>query len=297
MDWLTEPFRYAFMQHALLAAVLVGITCVVLGVHVVQRRMAFIGDALAHTTLPGLVIAHLFGWSLSLGGLGAALATALLIGWASRRQAVKEDTAIGVVFTGMFALGVLLMSRTRSYRDLTHMLFGNVLGVTTGDLWFIGGVAVVVLLALALFHKELELTAFDPTHAEVIGLRADLMRFLLLGLLALAVVTGIQTVGVILTSALLITPAATAALLSDRMPWRMLLGAVLATACSVAGLMLSYVAETSSGAAIVLSCTAAFVVAFAGRSAWHRFRPAAVRPGVNLESNNVPKAEEASRCN
>jgi len=297
MDWLIEPFRYAFMQHALLAAVLVGITCAVLGVHVVQRRMAFIGDALAHTTLPGLVIAHLFGWSLSLGGLGAALATALLIGWASRRQAVKEDTAIGVVFTGMFALGVLLMSRTRSYRDLTHMLFGNVLGVTTGDLWFIGGVAVVVLLALALFHKELELTAFDPTHAEVIGLRADLMRFLLLGLLALAVVTGIQTVGVILTSALLITPAATAALLTDRMPRRMLLGAVLATACSVAGLMLSYVAETSSGAAIVLSCTAAFVVAFAARSTWQRFRPAVWEPAMNDEPNTVAPAEEVSRCN
>jgi len=296
MDWLTEPFRYAFMQHALLAAVLVGITCAVLGVHVVQRRMAFIGDALAHTTLPGLVIAHLFGWSLSLGGLGAALATALLIGWASRRQAVKEDTAIGVVFTGMFALGVLLMSRTRSYRDLTHMLFGNVLGVTTGDLWFIGGVAVVVLLALALFHKELELTAFDPTHAEVIGLRADLMRFLLLGLLALAVVTGIQTVGVILTSALLITPAATAALLSDRMPWRMLIGAGLATACSVAGLTLSYAAETSSGAAIVLSCTTAFVVAFAARSTWQRFRPAAGEPANYDEPITVAPAEEVSRC-
>jgi ABC-type Mn2+/Zn2+ transport system permease subunit len=297
MDWLIEPFRYAFMQHALLAAVLVGITCALLGVHVVQRRMAFIGDALAHTTLPGLVIAHLVGWSLSLGGLAAALATALLIGWASRRQEVKEDTAIGVVFTGMFALGVLLMSRTRSYRDLTHMLFGNVLGVTTEDLWFIGGVAIVVLLALAVFHKELELTAFDPTHAEVIGLRADLMRFLLLGLLALAVVTGIQTVGVILTNALLITPAATAALLSDRMPWRMLLGAALATACSVAGLTLSYVAETSSGAAIVLSCTAAFVAAYAARSAWHRLRPAAVGLAKKDEPTDVALPEEASRCN
>jgi len=296
MDWLIEPFRYAFMQHALLAAVLVGITCAVLGVHVVQRRMAFIGDALAHTTLPGLVIAHLFGWSLSLGGLGAALVTALFIGWASRRQAVKEDTAIGVVFTGMFALGVLLMSRTRSYRDLTHMLFGNVLGVTTGDLLFIGGVAVVVLLALALFHKELELTAFDPTHAEVIGLRADLMRFLLLGLLALAVVTGIQTVGVILTSALLITPAATAALLTDRMPRRMLLGAILAIFCSVTGLTLSYFLETSSGAAIVLSSTAAFVVAFAARSTWQRFRPAVGEPAKNDEPNTVAPVEEVSRC-
>lgn len=296
MDGLTDPFRYAFMQHALVAAVLVGVTCAVLGTHVVQRRMAFIGDALAHTTLPGLVIAHLFGWSLSVGGLGAALATALLIGWASRRQAVKEDTAIGVVFTGMFALGVLLMSRTRSYRDLTHMLFGNVLGVTTADLWFIGGVAVVVLLVLGLFHKELELTAFDPTHAEVIGLRGDRMRFLLLGLLALAVVTGIQTVGVILTNALLITPAATAALLADRMPRRMLGAAALATACSVAGLMLSYLAETSSGAAIVLSCTAAFVAAFTARSAWRGFRPAAGEPAKPADPAAVAPAEEASGC-
>lgn len=296
MDWLIEPFRYAFMQHALLAAVLVGITCAVLGVHVVQRRMAFIGDALAHTTLPGLVIAHLFGWSLSLGGLGAALATALLIGWASRRQAVKEDTAIGIAFTGMFALGVLLMSRTRSYRDLTHMLFGNVLGVTTEDLWFIGGVAVVVMLALALFHKELELTAFDPTHAAVIGLRADRMRLLLLGLLALAVVTGIQTVGVILTNALLITPAATAVLLTDRMPRRMLVGAVLATACSVAGLLLSYTVETSSGAAIVLCCTAAFVVAHAARSTWQRVRPPTGEPVNKDEPEMVAPAEEVTRC-
>jgi len=297
MDWLIGPYRYAFMQHALLAAVLVGVTCALLGVHVVQRRMAFIGDALAHTTLPGLVIAHLCGWSLSFGGLGAALVAALLIGWASRRQAVKEDTAIGVVFTGMFALGVTLMSRTRSYRDLTHMLFGNVLGVTTADLGFIAVVAIVVLLMLALFHKELELTAFDSTHAEVIGLRADRMRFLLLGLLALAVVTGIQTVGVILTSSLLITPAATAALLSDRMPRRMLLGAALAAACSGTGLTLSYLASTSSGATIVLACTAAFVVTFATCSAWRHLRPTAEEPVTNSEDLGTLSAEEVSRCN
>lgn len=296
MDWLIDPFRYAFMQHALLAAVLVGITCAVLGVHVVQRRMAFVGDALAHTTLPGLVVAHLFGWSLSLGGLGAAVAAALFIGWASRRQAVKEDTAIGVVFTGMFALGILLMSRTRSYRDLTHMLFGNVLGVTTADLWFIGGVAVVVLVVLALFHKELELTGFDPTHAEMIGLRSDRMRFLLLGLLALAVVTGIQTVGVILTSALLITPAATAALLTDRMPRRMLLGAGLAIFSSASGLTSSYLLETSSGAAIVLCCTAAFVIAYVPRSLWQRLSPAPTKLTKTDEPKQAAPAVEVSEC-
>jgi manganese/iron transport system permease protein len=280
MDWLTEPFRYAFMQHALLAAVLVGVTCAVLGVHVVQRRMAFIGDALAHTTLPGLVIAHLCGWSLSLGGLGAALATALLIAWASRRQAVKEDTAIGVVFTGMFALGVLLMSRTRSYRDLTHMLFGNVLGVTPEDLWLIAGVAGVVLLVLLLFHKELELTSFDATHAEVIGIRSDGLRLLLLGLLALAVVTGIQAVGVVLTNALLITPAATAALVTDRFPSRMGLAALLAVGSAASGLLASYLLEASSGASIVLACTGTFVVVSVGCSALRRLGSKAVRGGA-----------------
>src|SRR5882757_3712283 len=134
VEWLIEPFRYGFMQYALLAALLVGLTCAVLGAYVVQRRMAFIGDALAHTTLPGLVVAHLFGWSLSLGGLLTAVCTALGIGWVSRKQTIKEDTAIGVAFTGMFALGVLLMSRARSFRDLSHMLFGNILGVSAGDL-------------------------------------------------------------------------------------------------------------------------------------------------------------------
>jgi len=273
MGWLIDPFRYPFMQHALLAAVLIGITCAVLGVYVVQRRMAFVGDAMAHTTLPGLVVAHLWGWNLAVGGLAAAVVTAVCIAWVSRRQQVKEDTAIGVVFTGMFAVGVLLMSRTRSYRDLSHMLFGNVLGVTTQDLYLIAGVAIVVLLTLWLFHKELELTSFDPTHAEVIGLKAGLMRLLLLGLLALDVVTGIQAVGVILTNALLVTPAAAAALVTDNFPRRMLIAAGLATGCAAAGLVASYLLEASSGASMVLACTAAFILSGLIASAARMIRP------------------------
>lgn len=273
MGLLIDPFRYTFMQHALLAAVLIGVTCAVLGVYVVQRRMAFVGDAMAHTTLPGLVVAHLWGWNLALGGLAAAAVTAVAIAWISRRQRVKEDTAIGVVFTGMFAVGVLLMSRTNSYRDLSHMLFGNVLGVTTQDLYLIAGVAAVVLLTLGLFHKELELTSFDPTHAEAIGLRAGLMRLLLLGLLALAVVTGIQAVGVILTNALLVTPAAAAALLTDKFPRRMLVAALLSAACAAAGLVASYLLQASSGASIVLACTAAFALAGSGAALARRLRP------------------------
>ena len=258
MEGLIAPFRYSFMQNAILAAVLIGLTCAVLGVYVVQRRMAFVGDAMAHTTLPGLVIAHLCGWSLSLGGLAAALVTAVLIAWVSRRQRIAEDTAIGVVFTGMFAVGVLLMSRAKSYRDLSHMLFGNVLGVTSTDLWLIAGVALLVFVVLGLFHKELELTSYDPTHARVIGIRADLLRLVLLGLLALAVVAGIQAVGVILTNALLVTPAASAALLSHRFPQRMIIAAGIAILCAAGGLYASFVFQVSSGASIVLACTTVF---------------------------------------
>ena len=271
MSFLIEPFRYGFMQTALAGAVLVCLTCAVLGAYVVQRRMAFVGDALSHTTLPGLVIAYLFGWSLSLGALAAGVLAALSIGWISRRQTVKEDTAIGVVFTGMFALGIFLMSGAHSFRDLSHMLFGNILGVGWDDLELMASVTGVVLVTLLLFHKELELTSFDATYAEVIGIRADRLKYLLLVLLALAVVTGIQAAGVILTSALLVTPAATASLLTDRFSRLMLISVVISVASAVIGLYVSYYLQASSGAAIVLSCTAIFVLVWLARSAKQRF--------------------------
>ncbi|MCB0082658.1 MAG: metal ABC transporter permease [Caldilineaceae bacterium] len=267
-NWLLEPLHYTFMQSGLLAAVLVGLTCAVLGVYVVLRRMAFIGDALAHTVLPGLVIAYLNSWNLAGGALTAGLATALLIGWLSERREMREDTAIGIVFTGMFALGILLMSTVRSFRDFTHMLFGNILGVTSSELLFIGGVAIIVLTLLALFHKELELTSVDPGYAAVIGLRVHWLRYLLLCLLALAVVSAIQAVGVVLTSALLVTPAATASLLTQRLTPMMGLAALIAVLSGVVGLYISYYGSVSSGAAIVLVCTLCFGVAWVAR--WAR---------------------------
>jgi len=273
VHWLTDPLEYDFMKTALVAAVVVGVTCGVLGVHVVQRRMAFIGDAMAHTTLPGLAIAFLLGWNLSLGALAAGLATAVAIGWLSRRQAIKEDTAIGVVFTGMFAVGLLLMSRSRTYRDLTHILLGNLMGVTNDDLKWMAGVALVVFVTLFLFHKELELTAFDPTHAEVMGLKPDRMRYLLLGLLALTVVTAIQVVGVILTSALLVTPAATAVLIADRFRRAIFLSAGIAAISSVAGLYGSYYLDYQMGPTIVVACTTLFIFAWIVHALRLRFAP------------------------
>ena len=267
MHWVTEPFQYGFMQNGLIAATLVGLSCAVLGVYVVLRRMAFIGDALAHTTLPGLVVAYLQGWNLFGGAVVAGVATALGIGWLSRRAEIREDTAIGIVFTGMFALGILLISTARSFRDLSHMLFGNILGVTDQELGLIAGVAGVIVLAVLLFHKELELTSCDPVYAEVIGLRTSLVRYGLLVLLALATVAGIQAVGVVLTSALLITPAATAALLTKRLPLLMAIAAVIAVLSGLVGLYASYYADVSSGAAIVLTCTGAFLLAWIWRTA------------------------------
>ena len=265
MSWLLEPFQYNFMVTGFLAAVLVGITCAAIGVYVVLRRIAFIGDALAHTVLPGLVVAYLQGWNLSAGALVAGLLTALGIGWLSRRHTLREDTAIGILFTAMFALGILVISATRSFRDLAHMLFGNLLGVSPRGLVLIAGVAVAVLVVLALVAKELELASFDPVYAEVIGISTDRLRFLLLGLLALTVVSGIQAVGVLLTSALLVTPAAAASLLTQRLPRMMVVASVFAVASAVAGLYASFYFDVSSGAAIVLACTLCFGLAWAGR--------------------------------
>ncbi|MFV9504372.1 MAG: metal ABC transporter permease [Oscillochloridaceae bacterium umkhey_bin13] len=271
LEWLIEPFRFGFMQTGLLAAALVGVTCAVIGAYVVLRGMAFIGDAMAHTVLPGLVVAYLAGWSLFGGAVIAGLLTAFGIGWVSRRGTVREDTAIGVFFTGMFALGILLMSRVRSFRDLSAILFGNILGVRPDDLWLIGGIACLVLFTLWLVHKELELTSYDPTYAEVIGLKADRLRMLLLILLALTVVTCIQIVGVILTSALLVTPAAAAALLTNRLPRLMLIGALFALLAVVVGLYASYYADVASGAAIALACTLCFAGAWVVNATRTRF--------------------------
>jgi manganese/iron transport system permease protein len=262
VEALLAPFRFPFMQSALLAAVLVGISCASIGVYVVLRRMAFIGDALSHTILPGLVYAYLNQMNLFVGAIVAGVLTALGIGWLSRRDEIREDTAIGIMFTGMFALGILMMSTIRSFRDLSHILFGNILGVTHSDLAIMAVTTLGILIVLAVFHKELELTSVDPTHGEVIGLRASRMRYLLLVLLAFTVVSSIQVVGVIMTSALLITPAATASLLTNRLVRMMGIAVVVAVASGIIGLYASYYADVASGAAIVLACTAFFLAAW-----------------------------------
>jgi manganese/iron transport system permease protein len=260
-DWFVVPFQYGFMQSALFASVIIAMTCGVIGSYVVLRRLAFIGDALAHTALPGVVVAYLNGWNLFGGALAAGVMTALGIGWMARKSTLREDTAIGVIFTAMFALGIVLMSGTQSFRDLSHILFGNILGVDRTDVLLISTVAVVVLVVLFLLHKEFELASFDTLQAEVMGIHTDYLRTTLLVLLAFTVVTGIQVVGVILTSALLVTPAATASLLTRDLRSMMIYAAFIGAGSAVLGLILSYHYAVSTGATIVLLCTGFFAIA------------------------------------
>jgi len=262
INLLIEPFTYSFMQRGLAAGILVGVACAVLGTFVVLRGMAFVGDAIAHTVLPGIVIAFLNGGNLFIGALVAGALTALGIGWFTKDGEIAEDTAIGVMFSGLFALGILLLSAVKSYRDLTHILFGNILGVTESDLAITLAVTVGVLIAVWLFFKELLVASFDSGHASVIGLSPSLVRYGLLILLALTVVSGIQTVGVVMVAALLVTPAATASLLTKKLPNMMLIGSLLSVSAAVAGLYASYYGGVASGAAIVLTLTGFFLIAF-----------------------------------
>ncbi len=258
MSWLTEPWQYEFFRTGLVAAVLVGLLCACVGCHVVLRRMSFLGDGLSHAVLPGLVLAHATGWPLWSGALGAALAAVAGIGWAGRRQRMSEDSAIGVLYTAMFAVGVVLMQRMGSFRSLTDILFGNVLGVSPGDLWVLAALVALVGATLWLLHKELELVMVDPQQAQVSGIRPGRLRAVLLVLLAVTIVTAIQMVGVLLTSALLVTPAAAARLLTRRLRTMMALAAVVAVGAGVLGLYASYYWGLPSGAAIVLLCALGF---------------------------------------
>ena len=263
IHWLTQPFTLEFMQRALIASLIVGVVCSVLGCFVVLRAMAFLGDALAHAILPGVAIAYLLGANLLAGALIAALVVAVGIGLFSRHGAVKEDTAIGILFAAALALGVVLISTVRSYAvDLTHILFGNVLGVSTGDLWLTGILAAAVLATVFLLYKEFLLASFDPVLAHTLGRRPELLRFVMLILLALTVVVSLQTVGVGLVAAMLVTPAATAYLLTRRLSRMMALSAVIGAISSVAGLYFSYYLNVASGAAVVLTATVVFMVAF-----------------------------------
>jgi manganese/iron transport system permease protein len=264
LDVLSEPLTYGFMQRGLIAAVLVGVVCAVMGTFVVLKGLAFIGDAVSHAAFPGLVIAYLLGIPLYIGGAIAAVLTALAIGAVSRRGGLRFDTAVGVLFAGTFALGIVLFSTIRNYvADLFSYLLGNVLGISIGDLVQIALLGVVVLAVLFVLRKEFLYSTFDPAGAAASGLPVTGLEYLLLGLLGVTIVVSIQAVGIIMVVAMLVTPAATAQLLVVRFG-RMLAVAVGAAVLSaVVGLYLSFYLNVASGASIVLVETALFGAALA----------------------------------
>ena len=263
IEWLTKPLTYEFMQRGLIASTLVGVLCAVVGCYVVLRGMAFLGDALAHAILPGVAIAYLLDGNLMLGALVAAIVVAMLIGFLSRQGTIKEDTAIGILFAAALSLGVLLISSIRTYAvDLTHILFGNVLGVSSEDLLLTAVLGVVVLGFIVVFYREFLVMSFDPVLAATLRMRAERFRTLMLILLALTIVVSLQTVGVGLVSAMLVTPGAAAYLLTRRLAPMMIVAALIGAVSSVVGLYLSFYLSVASGAAVVLTATTIFLLAF-----------------------------------
>ena len=260
---LTEPFAHAFMQHALAAIVLVGVICGVMGVFVTLRGLAFMGDAIAHAVFPGVVIAFVVGGNFLIGAIVAATIVSLAIGFVTQSGLLRNDTAIGVFFAGAFALGVAIISTQQSYaRDVTNLLFGSILGVSRDDLALTSLVGLAVLVALWLFRREVVTISFDRTYAQSQGLNLWGWDQLFLLLLALTIVISLQTVGNILVLAMLVTPAATARLLTVRLAPMIAVSAGIGALSGVAGLYLSYYRGVSSGASIVLVATAIFIAVF-----------------------------------
>ena len=263
IDWILDPLQFDFIMRAMAAAVIVGIICSVLGVYVVLRGMAFLGDALAHTILPGVVVAFLIGWPLAVGALIFGVLTAVGIGILTDRGELKEDTAIGVIFAGFFALGVALLSASGNYTlDLAHFLFGNLLGVSGNDLWMIAILGGIVLLTIFLFYKEFLVISFDLILAATLRLPVTFLRYLLLILIAVTIVASLQVVGIALMLAMFVTPAAAASLLTRRLPTMMLVSALIGVFAGITGVYASFYWNIASGAAVVLVATAVFILTF-----------------------------------
>ena len=264
LDWFFEPLQFAFMQRSLAVAIMVGIICSVVGSYLMVQRLALLGDAISHSVLPGLAIAFLLGVNIFIGAFIAGVISTVIIGWIHTRSPIKEDAAMGIVFSAFFALGITLITTIQRDNkiDLNHFLFGNILGVTGGDVRDTAIIAVLVLLAVALLYKELLFYSFDPLGAQASGLPTGLLNAGLMVLIALTVVASMKVVGVILVLSLLIAPGATAYLLVPRLHQVMLLGAAIGVFSSVSGMYLSYYINLPSGPAIVMVVSTLFALAF-----------------------------------
>lgn len=264
LETLIDPLQYSFMQRSLMIAVLVGIICSLVGSYLMVQRLALLGDAISHSVLPGLAVAFLAGANIYVGAFIAGVISTMVITWIRTRSPIKEDAAMGIVFSAFFALGITLITTIQKDNkiDLNHFLFGNILGVTLAEVRDTAIITAFVLFVIILLYKELLFYTFDPIGAEAAGLPVNLLNFGLMILIALTIVASLKAVGVILVLALLITPGATAYLLVKRLHQVMILGAMLGVIASISGMYLSYFFNVPSGPAIVLVASGLFFLAF-----------------------------------
>ncbi|WP_061961410.1 metal ABC transporter permease [Demequina flava] len=262
IDIIVEPLQYDFMVRALIVTVMAAVVCALLSCWLVLVGWSLMGDAVSHAVLPGVVLAYVIGAPFALGALGFGVLAVVLIGVLRGTSRIKEDAAIGIVFTTLFALGLVLVSVIPSQTDLSHILFGNILGVSTSDLWQIGILALVALAVLLFKSRDFTLFAFDPVHAHGIGLNPKRLGWLLLGLLAVVCVVALQVVGVILVVALLIIPGATAYLLTDKFTHMLWIAPLMSSVTAVIGIYLSYWFDASSGGLVVVTQGVAFALVY-----------------------------------
>ncbi|UKK97325.1 metal ABC transporter permease [Brevibacillus brevis] len=262
MDFLMAIGQYEFLQKAMFTSVVVGLICGVIGSFIILRGMSLMGDAISHAVLPGVALSYAFGINFFVGAVLTGVLTAVGIGYVSQNSRIKNDTAIGIMFTSAFAIGIIMVTMLKSSTDLYHILFGNVLAVRSSDMWVTVGIGVIVIVTVYAFFKELLLTSFDPTIAAAYGLRNNLIHYLLMTLLTMVTVASLQTVGIVLVVAMLITPAATAYLLTDRLSIMIFLAGGFGMLSSVIGLYFSFTYNLASGATIVVVATVLFFLAF-----------------------------------
>jgi manganese/iron transport system permease protein len=262
VEWITAPLAYPFMQRALLVSLMVAAVCAVLSCYLVLKGWSLMGDAISHAVLPGIVVAYLLGLPLAIGAFAAGLSCALFTGYLKENSRVKEDTVMGIVFSGMFGLGLVIFSKVETDQHLLHILFGNVLGVSAGDLVETAIVAGGTLAVVLLKRRDLLLYCFDPNHARSIGLPVRLLHYGLLVLLSLTIVASLKAVGIILVIAMLIAPGATAYLLTDSFERMLVIATAVATVSAALGTVVSFHIDGATGACIVLIQALIFVAAF-----------------------------------
>lgn len=261
MSWLLEPLQYQFMQHALMTGLAVGLVCALLSCYLILKGWSLMGDAISHAVLPGVVLAYLMGIPLIIGAFFSGFGCALLTGYIKDHSRIKEDTVMGIVFSGMFAIGLIMFTHVETDQHLMHILFGNILGISTNLMWQTVSICGVVLLVILFYYKDLILYSFDKSHARVVGLNTTFLHYLLLALISLTTVAAIQVVGVVLVVAMLVGPGVIAFTLSKKFENMLWIASMVSLLSIFVGVLISYHIDGATSACIVLTQTALFVVA------------------------------------